>query len=210
MKIKPIFFLMLCLITNELKAQDSLVLSKMTEGKENQKIFRFDEELYAYLHRNNYFGDNFLSDAHQTTFGFGLELIPFKIYRFGIGTNFEKSYHKVTNIAMAGNIKSTNSNTYQLNLIYNHNLNEHFRLDPYVGIGNIDLIQRSPGQKYGRQNGTTWSIGSNLLYKFENNISVFAGLAYRSAKMNVKTSEEFRPYFSEIKGFQFKFGIVFH
>lgn len=210
MKTKLFLLLAICITTNIIKAQDSIIKPNYYSNKNTKKIFRFEEELYVYFHRNIYFGDNFMADAHHTIFGLGLDLVPIKIYRFGLGFNYERSYQRVTNIAMAGNIKNTNSDTYQLNLIYNHELNEVIRIDPFIGIGNIDLIQRSPGQNFGKQNGTTWNIGSNILYRFNPNVSLFAGIAYRSAKMNVKTTEEFRPYFTEIKAIQFKFGIVLH
>jgi len=112
MKAKIFLLLAMCFTASTIQGQDSIIQSDQTTLKNTQKFLRFEEELYVYIHRNNYFGDNFMADAHYTVFGLGLELVPFKIYRFGLGFSYEKSYQRVTKIAMAGNIKSTNTNIY--------------------------------------------------------------------------------------------------
>jgi hypothetical protein len=179
------------------------------QEQKEQKIFRFEEEFSIYITQNNTFGDNFLAKANKPKIGFGAEIVIFKIYDFGLGFGLEKGYHTVTNKAIGGNISSTNSTLANVNLIYNIKLNNTLRLDPFIGIGEFHLIQRTGKKRFGKQKGTNFGIGTNISYKLNNSISLLSGIKFNYSKLNVNTNEEFIDFFDNAQIVQLKMGLLF-
>ncbi len=178
-----------------------------SQNENSNKVFNFATEFSVYGIQTNNFGNNFLAKANKPyLIGIGTQLVLFKVYNFGLGYGGEFVKHQVTNNSLGGNIKNTNATFLNLKLIYYQDLKSKFRIEPLIGIGQATLNQRTGKEKFGKQTGTSFYLGSNLSYKINNNIAFFVGIDYRYTKYKVNTNTDFISFFDNSNQVQLKLG----
>ncbi|MCG2612046.1 porin family protein [Flavobacterium sp. SM15] len=195
------FFLLALMLTQIVFAQ---------EEPTKTKAFTTKHQFFLNLNYHYNFGDNFLSKANSPSFaGIGIQYNMLKLNNFKAGIAYDFMNYKVTDKALGGNLNSTNYNSLALKIQYEQNLNSEWTVEPYTGIGQVMIQQRSNGSGYGSFYGTSYYLGANVTHKLTDRFSVYSGINYNFTSYNVKTAKEFEDFFQRSNQLQFSLGIIF-
>lgn len=180
------------------------------EIEKRDRIFSFNHQFFTYIHNHKNFGDNFLSKANKPTLvGFGFQYNLMKFYNVKFGFGYEYLPYKVTDESMAGNIKSTNHNGLFSRFQYEYALRQKFSIEPYAGIGYSIIKQKNGNRNFGKFNGTSFTVGTNIVYELNNYMSLFGGTNYTYTKYDVKTASDYEKFFQNSNQIQFSLGFIF-
>lgn len=190
--------------------QETLI--EIKEPKKERKV-RADHEFSFYATHHHNFGDNFLSQSHKPYVGFGTYKNFINVYGFALGVGYEFSGYKVTDPSMAGNLKRTNYSNFSGRIAYDYKLANEVTLVPYVRIGKTRLKQRHARGGFHRDlgsfQGTSYSLGLNLVYNYSSQAYVFTGLNYNYVLYKVNSNPEYQTFFDTSNQIQIHLGVGF-
>lgn len=186
------------------------VFSQEDSETESDSNFEAKPEFYFYLHNQNNFGDNFLSEANKPQFlGIGLQINVLKAYNFKLGLGGEFIQYNVTNETLAGNIEQSFYYAIFSKIQYEIDFGKKWAIEPLIGIGRTRIQQKTGSKNFDDFYGTAFYLGSNLLYKLSDHIAVYLGANYNYTRFNVKTSAAFEDFFRNANQVQFQVGLIF-
>lgn len=182
---------------------------KLSYGQEKkQKItISFKPEFSFYAIVPNNFGENYLAKANKSETGIGTTFSFMKVQDFKLGMGYDYIYYAITDVTKAGNISSSRYNSFYGSLAYEIKISKKFYLQPYIGIGAVNLNFKSKDRSFGHQTGTDFRIGFNVDYKLDKTISAFAGIGYIITKYDINTAPEFISFYDNSKMLQINIGL---
>lgn len=175
-------------------------------------IFSFDHGFSVYLNKHINFGDNFLSEAHKSVIGFGLQKNIINLYGFAIGAAYEFSVYKVTDKSIAGNIESANYSNISARVTYDYEISNQITLNPFVGLGGTRLKHHSSSSNsnnYGSFSGTSYNAGLYFAFNFTEKMHLFAGINYSYVSYGIKSAPEYDAFFNNSNQIQIHLGVGF-
>jgi len=175
-------------------------------------IFSFDHGFSVYLNKHINFGDNFLSEAHKSVIGFGIQKNIVNIYGFAIGVAYEFSHYKVTDKSIVGNIESANYSNFSARVTYDYEISDKFILNPYVGIGGTSLKHNrfsGNANNFGSIGGTSYNAGLNFTFNITKKSHLFTGVNYSYVSYGVNSAPEYDSFFNNSNQIQIHLGVGF-
>lgn len=187
-----------------------VVFAQEEQAEESSPIFSAKPEFYLYVHNQNNFGNNFLSEANEPQFlGFGLQVNVLSAYNFKLGLGGEFIQYDVTNVALAGNIDQSFYHAIYMKLQYELDFGNKWAVEPLIGIGKTRIQQKNDDKDLDRFYGTSLYLGSNILYKITNHVAVYLGANYNFTKFDIKTARNYEDFFQKANQIQLQFGFIF-
>jgi hypothetical protein len=176
------------------------------QDKKTKNIIAFKPELNLYLIAPYAFGDNYLAKANDSKIGVGINLNFIEVQHFKIGMGYNYISHSITDVSKAGNYKSSRYNSVYGILGYDFKLSNDVKLQPYLGLGSVNLNFKTDTRGFGHQTGNDFRIGLNVDYKLDKTISAYGGFGYVSSSYDVKTAPEFVSFYDNSKMLQINIG----
>ena len=116
-----------------------------------------------------------LSNDYELNAGIQLEVNVFITPQFVAGVYGKWHEGEVSNIEKIGNISETNFSEYGVSLGYYQAINREFNYLITANIGSVSLRNSVPFSSGSfRENGTSYKLGGELGYRFNQTIAVFA------------------------------------
>jgi hypothetical protein len=182
------------------------------EESRQKPIFSFDHGFSVYLNKHINFGDNFLSEAHKSVIGFGIQKNIVNIYGFAVGVAYEFSHYRVTDKSIVGNIESANYSNFSGRVAYDYEISTKFTLKPYVGIGGTRLKHLKNfgnANNFGSISGTSYNAGINFAFNITNKTHLFTGVNYSYVSYEVNSAPEYDSFFNNSSQIQIHLGVGF-
>lgn len=177
------------------------------QEKKTKSILTFKPEFSLYAIAPINFGDNYLAKANKPHIGIGANFNFVKVYDFKLGVGYDYISHSITDITRAGNIGSSRYNSFYGLLAYEIKLSNKFYLQPYLGLGTVNLNFKSGSKSFGHQTGNDFRIGCNFNYKLDKIVSTFIGIGFISTNYDINTAPEFMSFYDNSKMLQINIGI---
>ncbi|RZJ74544.1 MAG: hypothetical protein EOO45_08270 [Flavobacterium sp.] len=207
---KKIIIIAVLLFWCDLAFSQNDSLQSTNDVTASSKAFRVNPNLRIYYIVPNGVGDNVIAKANDGVYGLGMRTNIFKYYGFHAGIGFESLQYKVTDAALAGNIKHTKFSTVFFEAMYEIPVNSKLTIFPKASFGNARLHQKTGGKSYGRQSGSTLGLGVNIDYLLAKNLEVFAGANYLMSRLDVVTSRDMEDFYGNVSQMNFAVGLKFN
>ena len=182
------------------------------EETKQKPIFSFDHGFSVYLNKHINFGDNFLSEAHKSVIGFGIQKNIVNIYGFAVGVAYEFSAYKVTDKSIVGNIESANYSNFSARVTYDYEISDKFILNPFVGIGGTRLKHNrfsGNANNFGSIGGTSYNAGLYFAFNYSEKMHLFTGVNYSYVSYGVNSAPEYNSFFNNSNQIQIHLGVGF-
>ena len=162
----------------------SLVSAQQDQIKENTHINSYNPEdpETVFFGLSTYFpiglSDSSLGNDYELDAGIQFEVNVFITPKFIAGVYGKWHEGEVSSIEKIGNISESNFSEYGLSLGYYRAINREFNYLITAKIGGVSVRNTVPFSPDSfRENGTSYSIGGELGYRFNQTIAVFAKVA---------------------------------
>lgn len=181
----------------------------MTYGQEkkNKNTLTLNPEIHFYLIAPFNIGDNYLAKANDSKIGVGTTINFIQFQHFKLGMGYDYIGYSVTDVSRAGNYESSRYNAFYGLLSYEIKLSNDIKVQPYLGLGSVNLNFKSGSKSFGHQTGNDFRLGCNVEYKLDKTISAFGGFGYVSSNYDVKTAPEFVSFYDSSKMIQVNVGL---
>ncbi|MBF4471278.1 outer membrane beta-barrel protein [Flavobacterium sp. HJJ] len=177
------------------------------QEKKTKALVNFKPEFSQYAIIPFNFGDNYLAKANKSNVGLGTNFSFLQVQHFKLGMGYDYIFYSITDLSKAGNVGSSRYNSFYGTLAYEIKLSNELYLQPYLGLGSINLNFKNGNRSFGHQTGTDFRIGFNFDYRLNKIISAFTGIGYVSSKYDINTAPEFVSFYDNSKMLQINIGI---
>lgn len=177
------------------------------QEKKTKALVSFKPELNQYAIVPINFGDNYLAKANKSNVGLGTNFSFLQVQHFNLGMGYDYIYYSVTDLSRTGNIGSSRYNSFYGTLAYEIKLSNEIYVQPYLGLGSVNLNFKNGNRSFGHQTGTDFRIGCNFDYRLNKIIAAFTGISYLSTKYDINTAPEFVSFYDNSKMLQINIGI---
>lgn len=146
---------------------------------------------------------------HMTTISDLVELGLFRYNNFRLGGGLNIEQYKVTEFQTVGNFKNSNYTSWYVNISYEYRVTDQISLNPDIGYGVATVDQRTSSKSFGRQDGTEFRLGMTGAFHFTEFSSVFIGIHYVNAALDINTAPAYKDYFGKMNQVQLAIGLQF-
>ena len=185
-----------------------VLVAQVIFGQEKDSL-KYDSTFRIQAFQPIHFGNNSLSKAHDSDFGFGVSAKIFKYNNFRFYVGGEIANYNVTDSIMLGKVERSRYTSVYTSVSYAVPINKSFTFVPDVGIGYVKLSQRTNGTKFGFQEGTEYRLGGMIDYGIDRTIAVYIGIHYIYTNLRINTSPEYEKFFGRSNQLQLAIGLNF-
>ncbi|WP_418264235.1 hypothetical protein [Flavobacterium faecale] len=186
-----------------------LVCFNIVVGQTSSKV-GVEPEINIHAVAPIHFGDNYLSKANNPDVGFAVNLMLAQFQKIKLGLGYDYLNYLVTDISKAGNYQNSRYHSVYGILAYDIKFSKELFLEPYVGLGSVNLKFKDRNRSFGEQSGMDFRIGCKGNYSFDRTISAFVGVGYVATKYDVHTNPEFVSFYDNSKMLQLIVGLRFN